>query len=483
MDGQWITEALATVLQRSGREGLAHQLTRRLRQWITDGQLPAGQRLPASRDLARSLRLGRNTVLDAYEQLQAEGYLTTRPGAGTYVCQLFTAEPPRAAAPTRPARLSARGQALFAHCRDDEETGAFVPCIPDVQAFPHQQWQRLLGQHQRRAPRQDLNYQYEGGLPALRQALADYLRLSRAVRCDPDRILITQGTQQSLALCAQLLADAGDPVWTEEPGYPGARAAFYSAGLDLVPAPVDEQGLAPDRVADPRPPRLIYTTPSYQYPCGVTMPLSRRLALLARAERDNAWIIEDDYDSEFRYASQPLPAMQGLSRDERVIYLGTMSKVMYPGLRLGYLVVPEPLVDAFRAAGARLYPEGHYPLQAALADFIGQGGFARHVRRMRELYFSRQQALRAALSGSAAEICTLSPGGAGMHLTAWLPPGYDDNALSREAARRRIWLSTLSRHYAGPARQPGLVLGYAAVGEAEIRRGVEVIAALMADRR
>lgn len=479
MQAQWIMEALAAGLQRQSKEGLSRQLVRLLRQWISEGRLPADARLPASRDLARALHLGRNTVLEAYEQLLAEGYVVTRPGAGTFVCRLFSARETPGPARRMPTGLSRRGARLHGDTqRDDPYTGAFIPCIPEIRDFPYRTWQQLLARHQRQASIRDFNYQSEGGVRALREALADYLSLSRSVRCHAEQILITQGTQQSLSLCAQMLADPGDIAWIEEPGYLGARTALQSAGLELVAAPVDAHGLNPGQVADARAPRLIYATPSHQYPSGVTMPLERRLALLERAAAANAWIIEDDYDSEFRYNSQPLPALHGLARDERVVYLGTMSKVMYPGLRIGYIVVPEALIDAFRCANARLYPEGHYPIQAALAEFIELGHFARHIRRMRELYQSRQHTLRQAFARSSAEAWDLSPGQAGMHLIATLPPALDEDRLCTEAARQQIWLATMSRSYLGAPRAQGLILGYAGVPEAEIERGVDVIARL-----
>lgn len=483
MQAQWIGDALGAALRRDGKEGLSRQLTRLLRQWISEGRLQGDVRLPASRDLARVLHLGRNTVLEAYEQLLGEGFVVTRPGAGTFVCRLFAAASTPTATRKLATGLSARGAQLHRDTlRDDDYTGAFVPCIPEVRDFPYRIWQQLLARHQRQASVHDFNYQSAGGVRALREALADYLNLSRSVRCSADHILITQGTQQSLSLCAQMLADPGDVAWIEEPGYLGARSALQSAGLELVAAPVDAHGLDPASVGDARPPRLIYTTPSHQYPCGVTMPLERRLALLQRAEQANAWIIEDDYDSEFRYGLLPQQALHGLARDARVIYLGTLSKVMYPGLRIGYIVVPDALIDAFRCANARLYPEGHYPVQAALAEFIEHGHFARHIRRMRDLYQTRQQTLRRAFAQSPAEGWQLSPGQAGMHLIAELPHGLDEEQLRTQAAHERIWLATMNRSYLGTPQRQGLILGYAGVAEAEIMRGVDVIARLGGER-
>jgi len=478
---QWIIDALATQLQRDSREGLARQLMRLLREHIRSGQLAGDTRLPASRDLARSLGLGRNTVLEAYEQLQAEGYLHSRHGAGTFVSGLFAKPPAPVTRRDQPLGLSGRGQTLFDSVGLPTGLyGAFAPGVPEILLFPHTCWQGLLARHQRQASSAMLCYTADGGLPQLREALAEYLQLSRGVHCRPEQILITQGTQQAMELAARLLADPGDVAWLEDPGYVGAHAALRGAGLQLVPVPVDDEGLNPAAVTDPRPPRLIYTTPSHQYPLGVVMSLPRRLALLAHAARSGAWILEDDYDSEFRYSSQPLPALQGLAQDERVIYMGTLSKVMYPGLRLGYLVVPDSLIDPFRAANARLYRESSYPVQAALAEFFSGGHFARHVRRMRELYRERQQLLREVLADSPAAGLQLSPGSAGLHLVAYLPAGHDEHALSAAAAREQVWLRPLARHYLGAPQQQGLVLGYAGVNDKAIRHGAAVLARLYA---
>ncbi|MBI3146121.1 MAG: PLP-dependent aminotransferase family protein [Pseudogulbenkiania sp.] len=480
MHSDWIAEALGTRLDRAQPEPLARQIERQLRTWVRDGKLAGGSALPASRALAGRLKLGRNTVLAAYDQLIAEGYLETRHGSGTYVTPLFGQRVPTAAQRPQPLGLSQRG-AQLAECSRLPVglAGAFAPGAPELAQFPHAPWQRLLARHQREAPQAWLNYCVEGGLPALREALSGYLQLARGVRCHPDQILITQGAQQALELCARLLADPGDVAWMEEPGYVGAQAAMRAASLDLVPVPVDEQGLAPALAPDPRPPRLVYVTPSHQYPSGVVMTLARRLELLARADAANAWILEDDYDSEFRYTAQPPAALQGLAKSERVIYVGTFSKVMYPGLRVGYLVVPDGLIDAFRAAYARLYREGQYPLQAALADFLSEGHFTRHVRRMRELYQQRQQLLRSTLSGRLGAALPPPPGEAGMHLVASLPPRVDEHALANQAAAEHIWLRSLQRHYLGPPTQRGLVLGYAGVEDSDILRAGTRLAQLL----
>lgn len=483
----WIVDFLMARLERHSDEGLAKQLTRLIREAIVAGRFTEAAhgeqgtaRLPASRELARQLQLGRNTVIQAYEQLQAEGYLETRQGAGSFVVPAFLRQPVPTPVREQPLGLSRRGQTLTSTAViPDGLSGAFAPGMPEIRQFPHHVWQNLLSRHQRSTPWPKLGYTVDGGLPALREALAEYLVLSRGVRCTPEQILIISGAQIGMELSARLLANQGEVAWVEEPGYAGAHASLQAAGMDLVAAAVDDEGLNPDSVQDTRPPRLIYTTPSHQYPLGVVMSLPRRLALLAHAARCGAWILEDDYDSEFRYSSQPLPALQGLAQDERVIYIGTMSKVMYPGLRIAYMVVPDGLIDAFRRAHARLYREPPYVTQAALADFLLQGHFARHVRRMRELYQTRQHTLRSALASSPAHWLPLSSGKAGLHLMAHLPMQANEQALSHAAAAQGVVLRPLARNYLGLAPQKGLVLGYAGVNDHEIQHGVATLARLL----
>lgn len=480
--GDWIIEALALELASSSSPlPLSQRLYRTLRRWIQQGRLTGGQRLPSSRRLAQGVGVGRNTLLAAIDQLVAEGFLDTRLGAGTFVAEVAfdtlttgqstlsckMAEGPEVSE----TKLSSRGTRLLEFCSVGDRFGAFSPGVPALDRFPHDIWQRLLRRHQHTAPGEWLDYQSQGGVPALREAVCDYLQLSRSVRCCPEQILIVQGAQQGFELVARMLGDVGDRVWVEEPGYNGAQACFTAAGLELVPVPVDDEGMSiapvfPGRAS----PRLIYVTPSHQYPCGVTMSLSRRLSLLEAADEHRAWIVEDDYDSEFRYGQRPIPALQGLVAGARVIYTGTFSKVLYPGLRLGYLVLPEPLVEPFLRANARLHREGQYMVQAALAEFITQGHFSRHVRRMRECYRRRQALLREALAPAVAHGLVLSEGQAGMHLVAWLDDLATEARLVARARERDITLSPLSRYYLRQPGRPGLVLGYAGASEEEIAR-------------
>lgn len=469
----WIQEALNLQLAEPDERTLSQRLYDALRSGIQQGQLPYGSALPSSRQLAASLGMGRNTVLSAVDRLIAEGFLVSRPGAGVFVADWQWETQQRLEAPVPlPMALSQRGERLLDFTAPSSERHtAFVPGVPALDRFPRERWQRLLRRHQQRAPIDWFDYQNEGGVNALREALCDYLSLSRSVRCRPEQILITQGAQQGFELIARLLADVGDSVWMEEPGYGGAQACFASAGLALQPVPVDGDGLNVALLpAGTPPPKLIYVTPSHQYPSGATLSLSRRTALLGLAQQHSAWIIEDDYDSEFRYTSAPIASLQGLMDNAPVIYVGTFSKVLYPGLRLGYLVLPPSLVANFQRINARLHREGQYVTQAALADFIDAGHFSRHVARMRRCYRHRQAALRQALAPAVARGLELSSGHAGMHLIAYL----QSHALERELVHRGkqvgLRLSPLSGFYLQSPSQPGLVLGYAGAPEAEIER-------------
>jgi GntR family transcriptional regulator/MocR family aminotransferase len=472
-----LADALGLVLGEPSPQPLTSRLYHALREWIQTGHLASGQRLPSTRQLARELGLGRNTLLAVFDQLLAEGFLVTRHGSGTFVADLpFLHATISDVASSLPAetvemRLSSRGTALLAFCHARQDRfPAFIPGVPALDRFPHAQWQGLVRRHLQRMPTDWLAYQAQGGVPALREALADYLQLSRSVRCRPEQLLIVQGAQQGFELIVRLLSDSGDEVWLEEPGYHGAQACFAAAGLDMTPVPVDGEGMNVETLPAPGHPRLIYVTPSHQYPGGATMSLARRLSLLEAAERHGAWIVEDDYDSEFRYGQRPIAALQGLVEHARVIYVGTFSKVMYPGLRLGYLVLPEPLVEPFRQANARLHREGQYAVQAALADFIVRGHFSRHIRRMRDCYRRRQALLRQALAPAVARGLALSEGQAGMHLVAWLDDPGHERSLVERASNEGISLSPLSSYYLTSPGRPGLVLGYAGTSEAEIER-------------
>jgi len=470
---------------------LYRQLYDALRTAILDGRLPARARLPATRVLAVDLSLSRTTVLTAMAQLLAEGYVEGKRGSGTYVARVLPdaallarngvsatmGAPPAAASRA----LSRRGQLLMsaaaALSRDGREAHAFRTGVPALDAFPWKTWRAIEDRCVRRLSNALRLYHDPGGYRPLRQAIADYLGAARAVRCTTDQVIVVAGSQQALDLVARVLLDPGDAVWVEEPGYAGAKGALAAAGARLVPVPVDAEGL--DVAAGTRrgaAARLAYVTPSHQYPLGVTMSLARRLALLRWASDATAWVVEDDYDSEYRYTGRPLAALQGLDSEERVIYMGTFSKVLFPALRLGYLVAPVDLADAF--ARAKALTDRGSPLlgQAVVADFLAEGHFGRHIRRMRALYGERQAVLVRAARERLAGALDVPAQECGMHVIGRLSATTDDRRVAAVAARHGVEASPLSAFGLEPATAPGLVLGYAAFDERQIWEGVARLA-------
>lgn len=476
-----LAEHLLTALRHPAEAQRALPLNRRLyltlRAAILDNTLSGGSQLPSTRDLARDLELSRNTVLSAINQLISEGYLTARRGSGTFVSDtLPDARPrgtpfstkvrePRLIDPTHRA-LSRRGQQITGNPGSrDFEVQPFVPGTMDLADFPIQVWHKLQNKYWRYLQRDLLDYGQEGGYLPLRQALARYLTLSRSVRVEPEQILITAGTQQAIDLAARLLTDHGDTAWVENPCYWGARRALESAGLKLHAVPVDGEGLNPSAGDWQTRPRLIYTTPSHQYPLGCVMSVARRRAVLEFAARQRCWIFEDDYDSEFRYTGQPFASLQGLDAHAQVIYSGTFSKVMYPGMRLGYMVVPPDLVDAFRTGLYDLFRPGQLILQAALTDFINEGHFNTLIRKLRVSYRSKRDQIQDALRRRLGSAVAVQGNDSGLHLCLTFPRhrGVDDVQLSEWCGQRGLQVRPLSRYYLTAPVQQGLVLGYAYV--------------------
>ncbi len=467
---------------------LHRQIYLNLRNAILAGRISPGAQIPSSRDLARELGVGRNTVLNAVEQLIAEGYLQGEQGSGTYVNRTLpddTLRAPRvqAAAVKRVSKhfpLSLRSRGLSMRSAPLPSAGPpkpFHSALPAVDAFPFNLWARLVQKQWRRRPKDLLGYGEPAGYLPLRHAIAAYLAIARAVRCEAEQVIIVSGAQQALDLASRLLIDPGDPVWIEEPGYPGVRAALFTAGAHLIPVPVDEEGIKVQAgIACSANARLVYVTPSHQFPLGYTMTLSRRLELLKWSQRARAWILEDDYDSEYRYTSRPIPSLQGLAAQEQVIYVGTFSKVLFPSLRLGYLVVPSALVDTFTAA--RTAAAGPLPLieQAVLTEFITEGHFGRHIRRMRALHQERRAALLDETKRELTGLLDVQAADAGLHAIGWLPQGVDDRSAARLAAVEGVETTPLSRFYQGPGKQNGLMLGFAAFNEPELRNGVRKLA-------
>ncbi|GAA0741617.1 PLP-dependent aminotransferase family protein [Ideonella azotifigens] len=440
------------------------QLTQRLKQAILAGELPAGGKLPSSRGLSESLGVARNTVLIAYEQLAAEGFVVADT-QGTRVAALQgrpVARPkpvPAAQAPTQTAQRLSRLQPTRGGAPGPLP---LAPGIPALAQFPLAAWRRAHEQVLKAALPATLAYGDPLGEPVLREALARHLRASRGVRCEPAQVIVTEGAQEALALCVRLLTNPGDTVWLEDPGYRGARAAFNAGDLKLVPMRVDAQGLqVPTQAWREAPPRLIQATPAHQYPTGAVLSVARRLDLLQRAAEAGAWIVEDDYDSEFRHQGEPIAAMQGLRPDAPVLYIGTFSKTMFPALRLGFLVLPAALQDAAASPMAELLRGGHRLEQLAMARFIETGQFARHLGRMRRLYRERQQALREALATQLGVAHEVLGGQGGLHLTVRLAAALRDQAIVDEARRQGLGVAALSSYAMQPRPEDnGLVIGY-----------------------
>ncbi len=460
-----------------------------IRQRILEGRLPAGGGLPSTRALARDLCVSRSTVIQAYEQLRLEGYAEGRIGAATRVASTlpdyslrapaggFTARRPAA----HPGRTSARARELVgltARSLDvmDEAPRAFRAGVPAVDIFPVDTWGRLMARRWRLVQARSLSYGRPFGFLPLRQALTEYLGSARGVRCDAEQVLIVNGSQQGLDLAAQVLLDPGDQAWLEEPGYNGARGAFAAAGGTSVAVPVDEEGLVvkEGRRLAPQA-RAAFVTPSRQLPLGMALSLPRRLELLEWAKGSGGWIIEDDYDSEFRYVGRPLAALHGLDTSGCVIYAGTFSKVTFPSVRLGYLVVPSALVDVFAAVRSFADFAPPWLTQAVMTDFMTEGHFERHIRRMRALYKERQEALVSHGRRELAGLLEVQPSDAGMTLLGWLPPGSNDVAAAAAAKELKVDVLPLSSFATRPTR-PGLLLGYAGVRDREIRDGTSRLA-------
>jgi GntR family transcriptional regulator/MocR family aminotransferase len=446
-----------------------------LRAAILGRRLAAGHRLLSTRTLARELGIARNTVLYAYEQLMAEGLLITS-RRGTVVAQVAVSTPATETAKRTPSALSRRAQALTGMALPGVLSSAFALGVPALDAFPMAAWRRCLDQAWRATGPFEFDYCDPAGLPVLREAIASYLQAARGVRCDAGQVVVTNGTQASLELCVQLFADAGDTAWIENPGYLGALSAFRGGQLRTVGIPVDDEGMAPG-LEDWRrtPPRLIYTSPSHQYPSGGVLGMRRRLSLLDHAGRAGALIIEDDYDSEFRHDGPPLPAMQGLGPSAPVIYLGTFSKTMFPAMRTGFMVLPPGLADAARPVLARMPMHGRVPEQRALAAFLDSGQFVQHLRRMRRLYRERRDALLEALHRHFGDTALVHGAGTGMHLSLrFADPDWRDDRVSDAAQGAGIVAHCLTRHETGLRKTGwnGLLLGYSQVPAAGIGAAV-----------
>ncbi|WP_337261811.1 MULTISPECIES: MocR-like pyridoxine biosynthesis transcription factor PdxR [unclassified Serratia (in: enterobacteria)] len=459
---------------------LRERVCNTLRRAIHSGALPLGQRLPSSRLLAADLQVSRVTAEAAYRQLEAEGYLQRRVGQGTFVAiRINKPLPVRKMAGQL--RLSQRGEAILhtGGCRDPLQPLPFAAGSPDLRAFPLKLWQQLTAQQLRLRGEALLRYGDPQGYLPLREAIAGYVGQTRGVQCTAQQVIVLTSSQQALQLIATLLLDQGDNVWMEEPGYLGARNAFISARANLIPVNVDEAGLQPSSTLPA--PRLMYLTPAHHYPTGVALSLERRVALLEIARREQSWIIEDDYDSEFHYDGQPMPAMQSQDRHGNVLYLGTFSKTLFPSLRLAYLIVPAERAAAFTTA--RTLYDGHSAqlMQAVTAEFIQQGHFAAHIRYMRQLYRSRRDGLLLQVEQRLKAFATAQPANGGLQLTVWLPPGQEAR-LTRQAQQLGVITPGLAAQYMTPqARRDGWLLGFSALTPGEISAAVEQLSKIAPD--
>lgn len=472
-------------LSLDGQGPLHGQLARALKAAILEGRLRTGERLPSTRSLAAELQMSRNTVLASYEELESEGFLTGRTGSGSYVAAIEPqAPPPQAAA--QPVRLSAYAtRGLHAHRQrmpGAEHRGLRYNLqygVPMVNPTLTSAWRRELAHAAAYAP---TDYPDAQGLPALRQAVCGYLMRRRGLQASPEDVLIVSGTQEAFALSAQVLLDPGESVAIEDPHYRAASRIFEAHGLNVVGVPVDRDGLVCDALPQQPSPRLICVTPSHQFPLGAVMSLPRRLALLRHAQAHEAWILEDDYDGEFRYGGAPLAALRSLDAHDRTLYIGTFSKALFPSLRLGYMVLPRALVRAFRTA-KWLADAGCAAIeQLALARFIDSGGFERHLRRAAKTLRARRTALVQGLREHAGDRVEVLDSQAGMHLVAWLP-GFDAahfQALVEAGHARGLGLYPIAPFYLQPPQDQALLLGYGGLGVGEIREATRLLGECLA---
>jgi GntR family transcriptional regulator/MocR family aminotransferase len=460
------------------------QIADHLRGAIESGRIPAGIKLPSTRVFAEEIGVSRNVILQAFDRLIDEGFLSSRIGDGTYVLEA-TGGPGRSPLERKtsatvgeryPFRsLSRRGKSLTASATDafPERPMTFMPDLPDLREFPIKTWLRLLNETSGRLRGEILADTSNAGYEPLRRAIARHLNIFRGMTCTSEQIIITTGSQQSLDLVSRMLFDPGDPVWLEEPGYVGTRSIFGANGASLCPVEVDDQGLCIEEALAKHPsPRLIFTSSSRHYPLGATLSLQRRSALIELASRCGAWIVEDDYDNEFRYVGHTPTSIHGLDAGQRTIHLGTFSKILLPSFRLGYVVVPPDLAEPF--AKARAVVDRHASLieQMVLSEFMHRGLFVAHIRRMRSLYRARQVRLIAGLNDVFDNGLRLSSTDTGMHVIIPLDQVADDQEIARKAMDYGVVLRPLSPYYAGRMKRQGLLLGFSAYNVDEIEQGL-----------
>lgn len=477
------------TIDRHASHGLSVQICAHLRELIFSGSLKAGGRLPSTRTLATELNVARATIVECFDQLAAEGLIESRVGAGSYVTQSLKNEPPPALVPkpmvseksARLARSMASASSRFVR-RLVHETRPFTTAIPAYDAFPMAQWARLSGKHWREARKDVLGYPEPHGHEILRKAIAGHLRINRGIRCDWQQIFIVAGAQQAFQLIASTLIDPGDKVWFEDPGAIGARNSFVVAGADLMPVRVDNDGLDVDDAIRKTPKfRLAFVTPSHQQPLGVTMSLERRMALLTAAQNRGAWIIEDDWDGEFCFSGLPLPTLQSMDQTNRVIYVGSFSKSLFPSLRLGFILAPPALTEHFQTSLEAFSPGVPTVIQAIVSDFIVEGHFATHIRRMRKVYHERYQALHQGVQRHLIDYLDIRPTTTGMHTVAFLKRGLNAETIAKRAAERGLTLTPIGRFCIAPYGRQGFALGFSGYSTSQIEAAIHSLKDIFAN--
>lgn len=487
-------DTLAEILDDGSESSLQRRIYARFAHAILDGHLGPGDRLPSSRKLAQSLKVGRNTVLWALEQLTAEGFIESKRGSGTFVSMQLPnrdrAEISHWRGTTRSTARVAKRASYYASVpsslRFPQRSIPFRMNVPAVDAFPVGPWMRLwkslLSGQSPSGGAWLLGETDTAGYPPLRVAIARYLTISRGVSCTPEQVVVVAGAQQAIDLAVRVLADPGDAVWCEDPGFPGAIAALNASGAEIVAVPVDDEGMDVGFGQRHKPDaRVAIVCPSYQFPLGRTLSLRRRLQLIEWAERNGSWIIEDDYDAEFRYVGRSIRSLQGLDGGRRVIYVGTFSKVLFPSLRLAYLVVPEPLVDLFVKARLVSGRQSSTLDQALVERFMTDGQLARHVLRMRKIYAERRQTLIDVVGKRMKDLIRLEPCDCGLQLVGWLASGWSDVDVSRAAIAAGLEISPLSKYAVSRRLPPAILLGFGGFTPQEIKQSATSLEAVLRD--
>lgn len=475
-----IADNISKKMSENSSETLSQKLYKAIQEAILNGEFPSQMRLPSSRNLALDLQFSRNTVVAAYEQLTFEGYIYSIVGKGTFVIPNLKVSKMSSSLTHKGVVLSKRGEQLLSGVSRSvfqKKTGAFIPHVPDIESFPHIRFNQIVSKIRRDAKTADYSYSISVGSMALKQAISAQVRIARSITCTPEQVIIFGSSTEAINAVQMLLCDVGDLAYIETPSYWGFQKQLQSNGLHLQGIPVDEEGMNLQDVESGQSPRLILATPSSQYPLGSIMSLKRRKELLDFARKNGSWIIENDYDSEFRYTGHPIPSLYGLEAHPPVIYLGTFSKTIYPALRVSYLIIPENLVDTFQLANSFLSRGSDLLMQDALAEFIEQGYYATHIRNMKQLYSQRRKKLieliRLHLGDEFVELNQSYD--AGLHVILKLPITIDDQMLTKQLEAQGIIVSPLSRYYMSEPRQHGLLLGFASVTESEMEQAFLVM--------